>query len=311
MKTITREQQLEAVSGWWNSDQIVKWDKQYDEWDSQTVRSLNRRLDKVLKFVDDINLPKGAKALELGYGAGQTALKIGQRGYEVHGVDLSEKFVAIATTRCQKEDPTGKYDFKIGNIESRLEYEDETFDLVVISGVLHYLYDYEACIKEVYRVLKPGGHLIIAQRTAYALNHFLSVRPFLCSCLYFFLREKYELFHSYKAMLCDSKLGVLFKRFENTKLFNTKFMLKGHDEWKYKLKKNLFSGPSLKKLCRKSGFGSLKVEGAYYCVSEEKKYFDFNIKVDDFFEKLSNKKFLHFLHRLSRISVVLSKKEAV
>ena len=88
MRKITREKQLEAVSGWWNSDQIVKWDKQYDEWDQHTVRSLNRRLEKALGFVDELNLPKGAKVLELGYGAGQTSLKMGQLGFEIHGVDI-------------------------------------------------------------------------------------------------------------------------------------------------------------------------------------------------------------------------------
>lgn len=311
MKTITREKQIEAVSGWWNSDQIVKWDKQYDDWDSQTVRSLNRRLEKVLRFVDELKLTKGAKVLELGYGAGQTALKIGQRGYEVYGVDISEKFVEIARERCQRECPEGKFNLKVGNLESKFEYENNTFDLVVVSGVLHYLYDDEACLKEICRVLNPGGHLIIGQRTAYALNGFLDIREFLCSCVYFILREKYELFHSFKAILCDSKLGAIFGRFENSKLFNTKFMLKGHDIWKYKLKKNLYSIARLRKLCRRTGIVPLRADGAYYCISEDPKYFEFNLKVDDFFERLSNKRFLHFISCLARITVILSKKKAI
>lgn len=308
METITKGKQIEAVSGWWNSDQIVKWDKQYDEWDSQTVRSLNRRLEKLLGFVDTLKLPKGAKVLELGYGAGQTALKIGQRGYEVHGVDISEKLCEIANQRCARECPGGKFYFKTGNIESRLEHEDDTFDLVVASGVLHYLYDDDACLKEAYRVLKPGGYLIIAQRTAYALNHFLSMRMFLCSCLYFILREKYELFPSYRAILCDSKLRAIFGKFENSRFFNSKFMLKGHDFWKYKLKKKLYSNHRLKSLCKRSGFRPLKLAGAYYCVSDERKYFNFNLKVDDFFESLAAKKFFHFVNRLARITVILSQK---
>lgn len=311
MKTITREKQIEAVSGWWNSDQIVKWDKQYDEWDSHTVRSLNRRMEKVIKFIDGLGLPKGAKVLELGYGAGQTASLIGQCGYEVHGVDISEKFIEIAGKRCKRECPNGKFYFKTGNIEERIDYEDNTFDLVLTSGILHYLYDDEACLQKIHRVLKPGGHLIIAQRTAYALNSFLSIREFLCSCVYFILREKYELFHSFKAILCGSKLGAIFGRFENSKLFNTKFMLKGHDVWKYKLKKNLYSGARLKKLCRRAGIVPLRAVGAYYCISEDPKYFEFNLKVDDFFESLSHKRFLRFISCLARITVILSKKKAI
>lgn len=311
METITREKQLEAVSGWWNSDQIVKWDKQYDDWDSHTVRSLNRRLEKVMKAIDSLNLPKGAKVLELGYGAGQTALVIGKCGFEVHGIDISEKFVQIASRRCEKECPDGKFHFKIGNLEEKFEYDDNTFDVVVTSGVLHYLYDDVACLKEAHRVLKSGGHLIIAQRTAYGLCHLTTIRSCLCSLIYFVLREKYELFHSYKSMLCDSKLGFFFGRFRDNKLFNTKFMLKGHDVWKYKLKKNLYSNRRLMSLCKKAGFVPVGVEGAYYCVSDKPKYYNLNLKADDFFEKMANKNFFHFIFPLSRISVILAKKKAV
>lgn len=311
MKMITREKQIEAVSGWWNSDQIVKWDKQYDDWDSHTVRSLNSRLEKILKFVDDLKLPKGAKVLELGYGAGQTALRLGQRGSEIHGVDISEKFYKIAMQRFRRECPECKFYLKTGNIESKLEYEDGTFDLVVASGVLHYLYDHDACLKEAYRVLKPGGYLIVAQRTAYSLEQFTSARTFLCSCVYFIMREKYELFHSFKSILCDSKLGAVFGRYEGSRLFNSKFMLKGHDVWKYKLKKNLYSNSRLLSLCRRTGFVPLRSAGAYYCISDEPKYYALNLRVDDLFEKFSKKRFFHFIFRLARITVLLSRKKAI
>lgn len=183
MESITREKQLEGVSGWWNSNQIVKWDKQYDEWDSHAVRSLNRRLEKVLKLIDGLELPKGAMVLELGYGAGQTALKVGQRGFEVHGVDISEKLREIAKERCRRECPEGKFSFKVGNIESRLEHEDNTFDLVVTSGVLHYLYDDDACLKEACRVLNREAILLLSRelRTLCAIlpqsGHFYAPAP--------------------------------------------------------------------------------------------------------------------------------------
>lgn len=311
MKIITRGKQIEAVSGWWNSKHVLKWDKQYDDWDSHTVRSLNARLEKILRVFDGLNLPKGARVLELGFGAGQTASKLGQRGVEVHGVDISEKLCQIAIQRCRRECPEGKFYFKTGNIESKLEYEDATFDLVVVSGVLHYLYDHDACLKEVYRVLKSGGYLIIGQRTAYALSQFFSIRVFLCSCIYFVLREKYELFHSFKSMLCESKLGAIFGSYENSRFFNSKFMLKGHDVWKYKMKKNLYSNSILKSLCRRNSFVPLSSDGAYYCISDEPKHYALNLKVDAFLERLSQKRFLHFLYRLARITIILSRKKDI
>ena len=40
-------------------------------------------------------------------------------------------------------------------------------------------------------------------------------------------------------MLCESKLGKYFKKYENSRLMNINFMTKG-DKWKYKIKKNVF-----------------------------------------------------------------------
>ncbi len=311
MNTITREKQMGAVNGWWNTDNIKKWDKQYDDWDVHTMRLLNRRMEKVLKFIDGLKLPRGAKVLELGYGAGQIASQSGQRGFEVHGVDTSEKFHEIAVRRCQRECPEGKFNLTVGNLESRFKYEDNTFDLVVETGVLHYLYDVDACLKEVYRVLKPGGHFVVGQRKAFALSDFTSIRTFFRSCVYFILREKYELFPSFKSSLCDSKLGAVFGRFENSKFMNSKFIYKGHDVYKYKLNKNLFTFRILKNLFRKIGFIPLKTDGAYYCFSTEPEYWNLNLTVDDFLEKLSKKRFLHFISRLAYVAVIVSKKKDI
>ena len=308
MRKISKEQQFEAVKGWWNSEQVNKWDKQYDDWDPHTVRSLNRRLEKILIFVDELKFANGSKVLELGYGAGQTALKMGQRGLEVHGIDLSNNLRAIANERCRNECPNGKFFLKTGNIESKFDYKDNTFDLVIVSGVFHYLYNHDYCASEIHRVLKSGGHLIIGQRTSYSLN-ISSVRTFFRSCIYFIFREKYELFPSYKSMLCDSKLGYFFDKYRDTKFFNSKFMLKGHDKWKYKLKKNLYSNGRLKSLCKRNGISPIKLTGAYYAISENPKYYNLNLKIDEFFEKLTNFFLFRFLFRLSRITVLLGKKQ--
>ena len=259
MRKISSENQLEAVRGWWNTKEIVKWDIQYDEWDPHAVRSLNRRLEKILIFIDKLNLKEGSKVLELGYGAGQTASEMGKRGLEIHGIDLSENLCEIAKKRCYRDNPNGKFYLNIGNIESKFEYENETFDLVVVSGVLHYLYDHNYCVKEINRVLKKDGHLIIGQRTASFLN-ITTFRSLLRYFIYVIFREKYELFPSFKSILCDSKLGYFFDKYRDTKFFNSKFMIKGHDDWKYKLKKNLYTNRRLKSLCKRNGLKKIRME---------------------------------------------------
>ena len=308
MKPITRHEQKKAVEGWWNTDNIKKFDRQYDDYDVRVMRYQNSRQEKVLQFVDELKLSIGSKVLEIGYGAGQTALKLSQRGFELHGIDVSEKLCHFAKKRVKEEHPSGNVNLKVGNIESGIDYKNDTFDLVVMVGILHYTYNDEECLKDVKQVLKPGGHLIIAQRKIYSLPQFTNVRNILRFLVYLILRDEYELFPSFKAILCDSRLKIIFGRFKDSKIFNTKIMLKNHDIWKYKLKKRVYSTGKLKAVCRKAGFIFLKSDGTCYGVTEELKHHKLNLKVHTFLEKISKKWFMHCVTRLGSVTVILNKK---
>jgi len=311
MESIDRNKQFEGVSGWWNSKTPERYDNQHnDDCDVHAKRVFSSREKKVLQFVDDLHLPKGAKVLELGYGPGFTALQLGKRGLEIHGVDISATFCEIATRRCTEGCPEGEFFFRVGNIENNLGYEDNSFDLVLLVGVFHYLYSDDSCLQEVYRVLKPGGHLIVCQRKTYGLAHLTSFRVFMRSCIYFLFSEKYEVFPSFKAMLCDTKLGLIFGRYQESKWMNTKMMLKNHDVWKFKLKKKLYTGRRLCKSFERNGLSPIRVGGAYFCFSIKPKYYDFNIKLDDFLVKIFEKKYLGFLSWFTWMAVVVSQKDA-
>ena len=161
MKPNTRQEQKKAVEGWWNTDNIKKFDRQYDDYDLRVMRYQNSRQQKVLQFVDELKLSIGSKVLELGYGAGQTALKLSKRGFELHGIDVSEKLCQLAKKRVKAEHHSGNVNLKVGNIESGIDYKNDTFDLVVMVGILHYSYNDEECLKDAKRVLRPGGILLL------------------------------------------------------------------------------------------------------------------------------------------------------
>ena len=81
-----RNQQIEAVRGWWNIERNKKkWEKAYNDNNIHAINYLKKRQESVLRFVDSIGLPEGAQVIELGYGAGQTVLELGKRGFNVHG----------------------------------------------------------------------------------------------------------------------------------------------------------------------------------------------------------------------------------
>lgn len=73
------------------------------------------------------------------------------------------------------------------------------------------------------------------------------------------------------------KNGKSFQKYENSKFMNTKFMLKGDPDWKYDIKKPLFSYLKLKKIFNDNEFKILKKTGATYFIPKNK-FNSFTIK---------------------------------
>jgi ubiquinone/menaquinone biosynthesis C-methylase UbiE len=102
-----------------------------------------------------------AKALEIGCGTGFFLLNLKQAGVldEAHVSDLSPGMVqaAIRNGTALGFDVEGR----VADAES-IPYDDATFDLVVGHAVLHHIPDVELALREVLRVLKPGGRFVFA-----------------------------------------------------------------------------------------------------------------------------------------------------
>ena len=70
----------------------------------------------------------GRRALDIGTGTGQFAFYLAEQGFEVDGVDISEKMIVWAREKALQANL--KIDFKTGDAE-HLDFEDNTFDVVV------------------------------------------------------------------------------------------------------------------------------------------------------------------------------------
>ncbi|MBC7661087.1 MAG: 3-demethylubiquinone-9 3-O-methyltransferase [Chitinophagaceae bacterium] len=102
------------------------------------------------------NLPKGAKILDVGFGAGLISNKLAADGYEMHGVDQSASSVAVALRHA----PEGaNVTYRAGNAFG-LDYPDATFDAVMLLDFLEHVEQPGLAIKEASRVLKPGGIML-------------------------------------------------------------------------------------------------------------------------------------------------------
>ena len=96
---------------------------------------------------------RGATVLEFGVGTGSNAFALAQHGALVTGIDISSTAIAIAG--CQAVKRGLSVDFCVMNAE-QLDFEDNSFDMICGTGILHHL-DLGKAVPEIRRVLKPGG----------------------------------------------------------------------------------------------------------------------------------------------------------
>jgi SAM-dependent methyltransferase len=134
-----------------------KWSISYDKRCVDYARDL---FDAIVPDEDLRDLPYD-RALELGCGTGFFLLNLIQAGVARRGsvTDLSPGMVKVAT---RNGEALGlQIDGRVADAEG-IPYDDDTFDLVVGHAVLHHIPDVEQSLREVVRVLRPGGRLVFA-----------------------------------------------------------------------------------------------------------------------------------------------------
>ncbi len=100
--------------------------------------------------------------LEIGFGPGlaiQRAAALAMRG-RVAGVDFSETMLTQARNRNAAAIAAGRVELKLGDAAA-LPYPDDSFDKVFAANVIYFWRDPLAYLREVRRVLKPGGRLAL------------------------------------------------------------------------------------------------------------------------------------------------------
>jgi ubiquinone/menaquinone biosynthesis C-methylase UbiE len=100
----------------------------------------------------------GQRVLEIGVGMGADYLEWLKAGALASGVDISSASLERAQRRCEMAGYTPN--LQVSDAE-RLPFPDDTFDIVYSYGVMHHSPDTPQCIREAWRVLKPGGALRI------------------------------------------------------------------------------------------------------------------------------------------------------
>jgi ubiquinone/menaquinone biosynthesis C-methylase UbiE len=107
-----------------------------------------------------INPKMDDKYLEIGFGSGIFINRYMSHVSKIAGIDYSEDMVKLASNINRMLVESGKAEFKHGSASS-LPWGENEFTVVALIEVFFFLNETDKTLKEIFRVLKPGGRLII------------------------------------------------------------------------------------------------------------------------------------------------------
>lgn len=114
-----------------------------------------------ISLIKKADLPKNAVILDAGCGIGGSSRLLAKNfNFQVIGIDLSPVFVETAEVVTQWYKIEQGISYEQGSVLD-LSFENETFDGILCQHLLMNIQDKETALKEFYRVLKPGGKLIL------------------------------------------------------------------------------------------------------------------------------------------------------
>jgi ubiquinone/menaquinone biosynthesis C-methylase UbiE len=155
-------------------DRARRWDELYRREDVLSV-IIRLRHERALALVDGLGLAPGSRALEVGAGAGVMTAALAERGLLVQAVDRSPAMLELARSRAAAADAPGRVALTQADA-GELPYADGAFTLVVALGLIPWLPSAAAAARELARVLRPGGFLVVCAENSAKLNILLDPR---------------------------------------------------------------------------------------------------------------------------------------
>jgi SAM-dependent methyltransferase len=155
------QQTKESVRSYWDTTPCGAQDVRRLEPGSRAyfdaIEATRFEVDDFMPTVVDFAAHTGKRVLEVGCGLGTDLRQFAKHGAIVTGIDLSKTSVELARKGFELYGLDGTLVHGDGE---ELPFPDRSFDLVYSWGVIHHSPDPPSVVRQIHRVLKPGGELI-------------------------------------------------------------------------------------------------------------------------------------------------------
>jgi ubiquinone/menaquinone biosynthesis C-methylase UbiE len=161
----------ERITSYFDS-QALYWKKIYQRRDAFSV-TYQQRMATVLAWVDGLALPPGSRILEVGCGAGFTSIALTQRGFLVEALDVANAMVELTRQHAQEAGVADRVKASVGEV-GQLAFPDGTFPFVLAIGVIPWIPAPHRAVRELARVVQPGGYLLFTADNRWRLHYLLN-----------------------------------------------------------------------------------------------------------------------------------------
>lgn len=141
---------------------------------SVTGNSMNKANKLLYRLIfDNLHINDGDRVLEIGFGNGKYFADLNNKAsrLQLFGLDHSAKMVAAAIKKNRALHRAGKLNVFVGSSD-KMPFENESLDVIYCINVIYFWENPEVDLKEIYRVLKPGGFFYTGFRPKDNLSKF-------------------------------------------------------------------------------------------------------------------------------------------
>lgn len=170
------QEKLRAREQWGQDPCGAEYDREHElgtrEFFDQIERHRYQEYAAWMPRVMEFEKFSGARLLEIGCGMGTDLLQFARGGARCTGIDLTPRSVEITRHRFRLYGADGRFMISDGE---HLPFQSESFDVVYSNGVLHHTPDTAGAIREVHRVLRPGGIAKVMLYHRNSLNYWIEI----------------------------------------------------------------------------------------------------------------------------------------